>query len=72
MLKLDTGMVGMLGLDQSMAEVHSMEPLSKEEAMIELLKRAALNNYIPGSVKEKYVEALYGEYVKKFNLTNLA
>jgi len=67
MLKLDIGMVGMLGLDQSMAEVQAMEPLSKEEVMTELVKRAALNNYIPGSAKEKYAEALYEEYVKKFN-----
>ena len=67
MIKLDNGMVGVLGLEQVMAGVHLMEPLSKEDAMTELVKRAALNNYIPGSVKEKYAEALYGEYVKKFN-----
>jgi len=48
-----------------MAEVRSMEPLAAEEAKNELLKRAAAGNYIPGSAREKYAEALYREYVKQ-------
>ncbi|SFR11231.1 hypothetical protein [Desulfoscipio geothermicus] len=64
-IELDTGTVGILGLDLIMAEVSLMEPLSEEEAKKELLQRAAANNYIPGSAREKYAEALYREYVKQ-------
>lgn len=66
-IKLDTGMVGILGLDLIMNEVRLMEPLSEEDAKNELLQRAASNNYIPGSAREKYAEALYREYVNKLN-----
>ncbi len=64
-IKLDTGTVGILGLDMIMAEVRSMEPLAAEEAKNELLKRAAASNYIPGSARGKYAESLYREYVKQ-------
>ncbi|WP_245779736.1 hypothetical protein [Desulfoscipio geothermicus] len=64
-IKLDTGTVGILGLDLIMAEVSLMELLSEEKAKNELLQRAAAGNYIPGSAREKYAEALYREYIHK-------
>ena len=66
-IKLDTGMVGILGLDLIMNEVRKMEPLSEEEAKNELLRRAAANNYIPDSARANYAEALYREYMCKIN-----
>ncbi|WP_052543970.1 hypothetical protein [Desulfoscipio gibsoniae] len=66
-IKLDTGTMGILGLDLIMAEVRSMEPLPEEDAKKELLQRVASANYIPGSARERYAEALYREYVSKLN-----
>ncbi|AGL03406.1 hypothetical protein Desgi_4151 [Desulfoscipio gibsoniae DSM 7213] len=44
-----------------------MEPLPEEDAKKELLQRVASANYIPGSARERYAEALYREYVSKLN-----
>jgi len=66
-IKLDTGMVGILGLDLIMAEVRSLEPLSEEEAKRELLKRASSSNYIPDAARDKYADALYREYIDKLD-----
>jgi small redox-active disulfide protein 2 len=69
-VKVGDNLVGIVGLDLIIAGVRSLEPLSKEAVKSELLKQARAYNYIPDSAGEKYVEALYREYLKKLNEVN--
>lgn len=66
-VKLNNGTVGIIGLDLILTDVRSMEPLSEEETKRLLLKKAAVNNYIPDSSRERYAEALYREYMDFIN-----
>lgn len=56
--------VGIVGLDEIFSEVYGCKMEDEEGLKKELVKRAAIYNYIPESVKEVYGNSLLREYKK--------
>lgn len=64
MINIGGRAIGVLGLDEVIREVAGLEPITEERRMSELLTRFRKLNYFPDSAREKYADALAGEYEK--------
>ncbi|MGB9887214.1 MAG: hypothetical protein ACPLPT_07645 [Moorellales bacterium] len=57
--------VGIIGLDEALAEVRSLGLADEEAIKDELLRRISTRNYIPEGDEPHYRKALYREYLRK-------
>ena len=64
MINIGGRSIGVLGLDEVIREVAGMGPLTADRRLSELLTRFRKLNYFPDSAREKYADALEGEYEK--------
>lgn len=64
-IMVDGDQVGIIGLDETLAQVRSLGLTDEERIKEELLERVKRQNYVPPGQEPYYREALWREYVKK-------
>ncbi|MBC7346909.1 MAG: hypothetical protein H5U00_05555 [Clostridia bacterium] len=64
-IEVDGTQVGLIGLDEILAEVRSLGLTDEESIKQELLERVRRRNYVPPGDEPHYRKALWREYVIK-------
>jgi hypothetical protein len=64
-IEVDGDQVGIIGLDEALAQVKSLGLTDEESIKDELLERVRSRNYIPPGDEPHYRKALYREYLRK-------